>query len=262
MDGKKKIRFKRAVMIMIAGMMLLPYANAKTDAPDSLITRANLYYANGMYENAAKLYQQVADSGYAAAELFYNLGNAYFKVHDIPHAILYYERAHLLDPGNEDISYNLDLARTYVTDKTDVLPEFFLVAWYHWFLERLPADGWAVLSMITFFLGLVLLTLYVFSQKKGLKKTGFTTGMVMLFFAALSFLFAWQSKHILTAHDHAIVMSPAVTVKSSPGEEGTDLFVIHEGLKVAVEDSVDHWTEIRLQDGSKGWLPDETITKI
>ncbi len=262
MEGKNKIWVKRLMMLVVGGMMLFSSAQGRSMSPDSLITRANLYYANGMYEEAAKLYQQVADSGYAAAGLYYNLGNAYFKAHDIPHAILYYERAHLLDPGNEDIKYNLDLARTYVTDKTDVLPKFFLVVWYHWFLERLPADGWALLSMITFFLGLVFLTLYVFALRKGLKKTGFVTGVVMLALAALSFLFAWQSKEILTAHDHAIVMSPAVTVKSSPGEEGTDLFVIHEGLKVAVEDSVDHWTEIRLDDGSKGWLPDETITKI
>ena len=262
MDEKKRTGFKRALMVLIAGSFLLSWSYGKTDPLDSLITRANLYYANGMYENAAKLYQQVADSGYAAAELYYNLGNAYFKVHDIPHAILYYERARLLDPGNEDIRYNLTLARTYVTDKTEVLPEFFLVAWYHWFLERLSADGWALISMITFFLGLVFLTLYVFAHKGGLKRTGFITGAVLLVLAAFSFLFAWQSRNILTAHDHAIVMHPAVTVKSSPGEEGTDLFVIHEGLKVAVEDSVDHWTEIRLPDGSKGWLPDETITKI
>ena len=262
MERKINIQVKHGLMLIVLGMMLLPQAEGRTTTPDSLITRANLYYANGMYEDAAKLYQQVADSGYAAAELFYNLGNAYFKAHDIPHAILYYERAHLLDPGNEDIKYNLDLARTYVTDRTDVLPRFFLVAWYHWFLERLPANGWALLSMITFISGLVFLTLYVFAFRTRLKKTGFVTGVVLVVFSALSFLFAWQSRNILTSHNHAIVMSPAVTVKSSPGEEGTDLFVIHEGMKVAVEDSVDHWMEIRLEDGSKGWLPEKTITKI
>jgi tetratricopeptide (TPR) repeat protein len=262
MKRRKKYRGKRVVIIILMAMFLMPQAESLGVSPDSLITRANLYYANGMYEDAARLYQQVADTGYAAAELYYNLGNAYFKAHDIPRAILYYERAHLLDPGNEDINYNLDLARTYVTDKIDVLPRFFLVAWYHWFLDRLPADGWALFSMITFFLGLLFLSLYVVAARKSLKKTGFIAGVVILAFSALSFLFAWQSRNILTAHDHAIVMSPAVTVKSSPGEDGTDLFVIHEGMKVAVEDSLDHWTEIRLEDGSKGWLPEEAITKI
>jgi hypothetical protein len=262
MEGIMKISGKRILVMIFMAMGFLAYAPAQTAGPDSVLTRANLYYANGMYEDAAKLYQQVADSGYASAELFYNLGNAYFKAHDIPHAILYYERAHLLDPGNEDINYNLNLARTYVTDKIDVLPEFFLVAWYHWFLDRLPPDGWALFSMITFFLGLVFLSLYMFTARKTLKKTGFIGGVVILAFSVLSFVFAWQSRDILTAHDHAVVMSPAVTVKSSPGEEGTDLFVIHEGMKVAVEDSVDNWTEIRLGDGSKGWLPDEDITKI
>jgi tetratricopeptide (TPR) repeat protein len=260
MKGKIKI-WKRLTVMLFMAFLLLPQTRAGV-SPDSLITRANLYYANGMYEDAARLYQRVADTGYVAAALYYNLGNAYFKAHDIPHAILYYERARLLDPGNEDINYNLKLARTYVTDKIDVLPRFFMVEWYHWFLDRLPADGWALFSMISFVLSLAFLSLYVFSVRERLKKTGFVTGVIVLFFSALSFLFAWQSKKILTAHDHAIVMSPAVTVKSSPGEEGTDLFVIHEGMKVAVEDSVDHWTEIRLEDGSKGWLPEEAINKI
>jgi len=262
MEGMKRTAGRKLLIMIMSGLINLSSVAGQTTAPDSLLTRANLYYANGMYEDAARLYQQVADTGYAAAELYYNLGNAYFKAHDIPRAILYYERARLLDPGNEDINYNLDLARTYVTDKIDVLPRFFLVAWYHWFLDRLPADGWALFSMITFFLGLLFLSLYVVAARKSLKKTGFIAGVVILAFSALSFLFAWQSRNILTAHDHAIVMSPAVTVKSSPGEDGTDLFVIHEGMKVAVEDSLDHWTEIRLEDGSKGWLPEEAITKI
>jgi len=230
--------------------------------PDSLITRANLYYANQMYEQAAELYQQTVDSGYSAPELYYNLGNAFFKEHNIPMAILNYERARLLDPGNEDIRYNLEMARTYVTDKIKILPQFFLIQWYHWFLERMSADGWAWISMITFVIALILLSLFLFSKRMGLRKTGFTGGLVVLFISLISFTFAWQSRKILTAHDHAIVMSPAVTVKSSPDKNGTDLFVIHEGTKVKVEEAADNWTEIRLDDGSKGWLPDDAITKI
>ncbi len=263
MEGMNKIR-KAHLQMMIAFLLVMLPGNATTVrfSPDSLITRANLYYANGMYEDAVRLYREVADSGYASAKLYYNLGNAYFKAHDIPHAILYYERARLLDPGDEDIRYNLELARTYVTDKVEPLPRFFLVAWYRWFLDRLPADGWAILSMVTFFFAALFLSLYIIARKERLRKAGFVTGMVTLALSALFFLFAWQSQKILTSHEEAIVMQPAVTVKSSPGDEGTDLFVIHEGLKVNVIDSLDQWTEIRLEDGSKGWLPSEAITKI
>ncbi len=248
--------------VVLVFLFLLTGIRLQAMDPDSLITRANLYYANQMYEQAAELYQQVVDTGLVSSELYYNLGNAYFKQHNIPKAILYYEKARLLDPGNEDIKYNLELARSYVTDKVEVIPRFFLVGWYHWFLERMSSDGWAWVSIIAFVLGLFLLTLFVFSKRSAWKKTGFTGGVVILFFSLLSFFFAWQSRDILTAHDHAIVMQPAVTVKSSPDENGTDLFVIHEGTKVAVVESADHWTEIRLDDGSKGWLPDDTITKI
>ncbi len=258
MKGIQKIK-TTTVLLIILGLTTFRLQAMKTD---SLITRANLFYANQMYEQAAEGYQQVVDSGYVASELYYNLGNAYFKEHNIPRAILNYERAHLLNPGNEDIRYNLKLARTHVSDKINVLPKFFLVQWYHRFLERLSSDGWAWVSMIGFILGLILLSLFVFSKRLALRKAGFVSGVIILFFSLLSFLFAWQSREILMAHDHAIVMSPAVTVKSSPDEKGTDLFVIHEGTKVAVKELVDHWTEIRLDDGSKGWLPDDAITKI
>ena len=258
-DNRKGNRIVLIVLFLLLGAHLqagpAPY-------PDSLITRANLFYANQMYEQAAELYQQVIDAGLVAPELYYNLGNAYFKQHNIPMAILNYERALQLDPGNEDIKYNLELARTYVSDKIETLPRFFLVEWYHWFLERMSSDGWARFSVIAFMVGLLLLTLFVFSKRFIWRKTGFILGIIVLFFSLLSFFFAWQSRRIMNAHDYAIVMQPAVTVKSSPDSNGTDLFVIHAGTKVGVVESQDHWTEIRLDDGSKGWLPAETITKL
>ncbi len=256
--NRKKIVW--ALLLLSVGFRL--QATGTGTAVDSLIIRANLFYANQMYEQAAELYQQVVDTGLVAPELYYNLGNAYFKQHNIPMAILNYERALLLDPGNEDIKYNLELARTFVQDKIEVLPRFFLVEWYRWFLERMSSDGWARFSMIAFVVGLFFLSLFIFGKRLAVRKTGFTVGIVVLFFSVLSFFFAWQSSRILTAHDHAIVMQPAVTVKSSPDDNGTDLFVIHEGTRVGVIESAGDWTEIRLDDGSKGWLPSEAITKI
>ena len=141
-----------------------------------------------MYEQAAELYQQVIDAGLVAPELYYNLGNAYFKQHNIPMAILNYERALQLDPGNEDIKYNLELARTYVSDKIETLPRFFLVEWYHWFLERMSSDGWARFSVIAFMVGLLLLTLFVFSKRFIWRKTGYLGDYCFVLFVIVFFL--------------------------------------------------------------------------
>ncbi|NOY38557.1 MAG: tetratricopeptide repeat protein [Chlorobi bacterium] len=234
----------------------------RAEAPDSLIVRANLFYANKMYEDAAALYQQVADSGLVASDLYYNLGNAYFKSHDIAHAILNYERALLLDPGNEDIRFNLELARTYVTDKIDVLPSFFLVQWYHWFLERFSTDTWAKISLAAFVIALFLLSLFLYGHRIALRRSGFISGIIILAFSLLALFFALESRKMLTAHDHAIVVQPSVTVTSAPDESGTVLFVIHEGTKVKVDESLDNWYEIRLSDGSKGWLIKKAVEII
>lgn len=256
------MKSKLFLMLILPAMVLMSRVSRASQDPDSLITRANLLYANEMYEDAAALYQQVADSGLAAPELFYNLGNAYFKSHDIAHAILNYERALLLDPSNDDIQYNLELARTYVTDKIDVLPGFFLVEWYHWFLKQFSPDGWARFALVTFLIALFLLSLYLYSKKIVLRRTGFISGIIVLAVALLSLLFAMKSRKIMTAHDHAIVVAPSVSVKSAPDESGTVLFVLHEGTKVALDDALDSWYEIRLSDGSKGWLMKDTVEKI
>lgn len=247
--------------VVFMALVLQPVVARAWDA-DSLINRANLLYANEMYEDAARLYQQVKDSGYVAPELYYNLGNAYFKSHDIAHAILNYERALLLDPGNEDAKYNLDLAQTYVTDKIEVLPGFFLVQWYHWFLDRFTPDGWAWIALITFVIALFSLSLYLYSSRLSWRRTGLASGVVILLMALLSLSFALKSRKIMTAHDAAIVVVPSVSVKSAPDVSGTVLFVIHEGTKVRLEDRLEGWYEITLTDGSKGWLEQKNVEVI
>lgn len=245
------------IFVLLAGSVCI-----LAQDPQDLLVQGNNSYLEGNYEEAINSYETVLDSGYEAAELYYNLGNAYFKSHKITSALLFYERAHLLAPNDEDINYNLELAKTFVVDKIDVLPQFFLTQWHVKMVRLLNSDSWAVISIIGFILFLCLFSLYLFLNVYWIKKLSFWFGIIALFVAVSAFLFSYHHKKITYAHDNAIIFSPAVTVKSSPDDSGTDLFLIHEGTKVHVEDTLGNWSEIKLADGNKGWLPSITIVKI
>jgi tetratricopeptide (TPR) repeat protein len=224
--------------------------------------RGNQQYVDGNFEQSIKTYESVLDSGYEAPELYFNLGNAYFKSHKLTPAILNYERAILLAPHDDDIAYNLDLARSYVLDKIDLLPQLFLKDWHMKVVRLFHSDIWAYISIFFFILSLFLFSLYLFKQGYRIKRVAFWIGLLCLFISISSFIFSYHHKQLISNHNKAIIFTPAVTVKSSPDNSGTDLFVIHEGTKVTIEDTLGLWAEIRLEDGNKGWLFRSDIEKI
>ncbi len=225
--------------------------------PDSLIKTGNESYAKGLYYYAIDVYEQVVDSGYEAPELYYNLGNAYYKVNNIPMAILNYERAKILDPYDDDIKHNLALANAHVIDKIDIIPEFFMKNRVRNIVNIASSDKWAIISISTFILFLLLFLIYLFSARVGIKKISFWCAILILFISVSSFYSALKRKQFLTLKNAAIIISPTVTAKSSPAESGVDLFIIHEGTKVIIEDSIDVWNRIRIGDGTKGWIKKE-----
>ena len=227
-----------------------------------IVARANKAYADGMYENAADLYGKILSYGYESADLYYNLGNAYFKMNDFAPAILNYERAKRLDPGNEDIRFNLQVAATRITDKIEPLPVLFYKRWYKSLLVLLPVDGWARAGIGALILALGSGLLYFISRILILRKIGFWAGLVFLFFSLVFSLFAWQNYTSVRNNTEAIVFDPTVTIKSSPDEKSIDLFVLHEGTKVQVIDRIGPWFEIRIANGSVGWLPASSVEKI
>jgi len=195
-------------------------------------------------------------------ELYFNLGNAYFKTKQYSLAILNYERAKLLAPDDEDIDFNLQVANQYVVDAIQELPGIFLTRWWNSLVNSNTTDTWAVFSIVSFILFLTLLGIYLFARSGDIKRISFWAGCLMLLFTINSWWFASQQKNRTINHSYGIVMQPSVTIKSSPSEKGTNLFVVHEGLKVRITDKIGDWIEIRLADGNKGWLLKETIEPI
>ena len=229
----------------------------------------NAAYAEGNYGQALTFYNSIVDAGMESADLYYNMGNTYYKMKDYPHAILYYEKALKLNPGDEDIRVNLEIANMAVVDKINVIPQSFIVRWWNGLKTMLSADGWTWLSLAFFALLLVCLFVFLMSRQTGVRKLGFFFGLLVAVCLALSVVFAAEEQRDLNRHDQAIIMTSTVNVKSSPSVQSVDLFVLHEGAKVRVLDTYQskldqdrEWNKIKIADGSVGWLPASDMTSF
>ena len=231
--------------------------------PGMLVKQGNKYYMEEDYGKAVEAYESVVDSGYASAGLYYNLGNAYFKSHDITMALVNYERARILDPHDEEILYNLNIAREFVVDRIEVLPEFFLKIWFRNFIKIMDSDAWASISLSCFVVALGLLLVFVFSLRVNTRKVSFWMSVFLLFISVTSFVFAVENNRMVKHHNLAIIQTPSVTIKSSPDEEsGTDLFMLHEGTRVRIEDELGEWRQVVLTDGNRGWLKRDDLIPL
>ncbi|MDR1005024.1 MAG: tetratricopeptide repeat protein [Prevotellaceae bacterium] len=239
-----------------------PTTAAAPQQYDELKAAGDSAYMHNDYAAAIERYEALLKEGESPV-LYYNLGNSYYKSDDIARAVLNYERALLLAPGNADIRANLEIARAKTVDKVMPVPRIFFVAWTMSLINMLGADQWGRVAVVAFFLLLASFCLYLLAKQVRWKKAGFIVMIACLVVTLLGNLFAFQQKRKLTERNDAIVLTPSATVRSTPSESGTSLFVLHEGRKVEVKDrTMRNWWEIRLEDGKVGWLPAESIEII
>lgn len=244
-----------AVAQQDGGMTSLVTDSTKVDAIPTLAD-ADSAYIQGDYLTAIGIYESIIENQGVNATLYMNLGNCWLKRDEVAKAILNYERAYLIDPSDPDIRFNLELARTKTVDKVNPVNQLFIVVWFKKMLSLLDVDGWAVLTVIMFAMAIILTGIFLLSRKTGARKISFSFSAFFLLLSILSFIFATTQMGNIRNRDTAIIMSPSVTVKSTPSSGGTDLFIIHEGRKVKILDSsMKEWVEIRLEDGNTGWVP-------
>ena len=250
-----------AVMLMLA----LPFAAdaQQTEYVDSLWNAANQAYVEGRWADAVADYELISGMGFESASLYCNTGDAWFKDGNIPMAILFYERALKLDPSYSDARYNLELLNSTIQDRIDIVPEFILKVWAKDICYIMDSDAWAVWFLVFVALTLGLVLLFLLAPTAAGRRTGFFTGIVTLLLAVSSLSFSiWQRNDYMDA-DSAIVMRPVTSVKSSPSAEASkDLFILHEGTKVRILDTVGKWNNISLADGRQGWLPSDDLAVI
>ena len=252
---KKKIKAAPKAVVLL--VMLLPLSlQAATKA------EADSAYVQGNYHQAVGLYEEVLKKG-QSAELYYNLGNAYYRLDEITRAVLNYERALQMAPGDADIRFNLQMAQSKTIDKVVPESEMFFVTWYHAVVSMASVDGWAQLALIALAVAIILALVYLFSDPVWMRKVGFFGAGAMLVLFLLGNLFAWQQKNARLNRRGAIIMEGTVPVKSTPAKDGTDLFILHEGTKVHITDNtMREWKEIRVPDGKQGWVETRQIEVI
>ena len=231
-------------------------------AQESTLKEAEEAYAKEDYTQAIELYESVLKSYGESAMVYYNLGNAYYKAGKVAPAILNYERALLLNPGDSDTRFNLQVARQKTVDKIEPIGEFFLTRWIGTVEDVYSADGWAKWGVASFLLFIGCLVLFFFSKWIRLKKIGFFAGICFLLISLVANLFADSQQDKLLHRADAIVFASTVTVKSSPDASGTDLFILHGGTKVTIKSTLGEWSEIQLEDGNVGWMPSKEIQQI
>lgn len=255
---------KQRYLILLSFLLLLSprLSICAQESANAKYAEGVTLYSESKYKEAVDKWMELYNTGYRSASLNYNIGNAYFKINNVPGAILFYERALLLKPGDEDILYNLQMTRTMVVDKFVEIPDLFFVSWFNFLSLSLASNFWAKISLTTFILFLLLFSLYIYSSKYRIKVTGFWLSLIMLLLSISALSFASRNKTLVYNNPKAIIFSPLVNGKSSPDNSGTNLFVLHEGTKVTVVDEVGEWNEIRLSDGNKGWVPSDCLNKI
>lgn len=222
----------------------------------------NKAYIDGDYAKAIEEYGAIIEEGNYSEKLYYNLANAHFKQGEMGKAILYYNKALRIAPNEEDIRHNLAIAEAQTKDRIVVIPEFFLNRWMRSVRHSMSCTAWSVMSLAAFALVLAFGLLFLLSSNIRWRKAGFYSAVcgALLFVATLSF--AISSRNDMLTHDEAIVMSSAISVKSSPDRSATDLFVLHEGTKVRILSEIDEWCEVVIADGKKGWTEAKNIEEI
>ena len=252
-----------AMQTVLKIVLLLVFSCSFITSSAATKAEADALYEQEKYTEAASAYEALLKTEGVAAEIYYNLGNCYYKLDEIPLAVLNYERAFLLDPGDGDIRANLALARGKTIDKVVPPSEMFFVTWWRDLTHCMSIDNWTILGIVAFILMLVGVLIYIFMSQLTARKVGVYGAMALLGVAVISNLAA-VSQHLDQTHrTTAIILSPAVTVKSSPSNTSTDLFLIHEGSKVEILDaSMAEWMEVKFEEGKQGWIPANSLEVI
>jgi len=223
---------------------------------------ANIAYQKLDYETSIRLLEQLIKNKSISEEVYYNLGNSYFKAGNFAKAILNYERAKKLNPDDEDVNFNLKIASLKVVDKIESVPQIFYKRWINQFSILFPADTFSIILIIVVWLLFGAAALYVSINTVGGKKFSFILMIVFFFLTCISGVMAVRSHAIAQVDQTAIIMSSSVYVKSSPDEKGNDQFILHEGTKVDILDELNNWRKIRIANGSIGWMKVDEMETI
>lgn len=244
-------------ILLLAGMLSMT-----GQTPEERYTRAGELYGSGDYSGAAAIYRQLYDEGYTSEDLLFNAGNAFFKSGDNASAIVFYERAKLLAPADEDIDYNLQIARSRITDRFETVPQLFFVKWFDFLSLLASTNVWAVAALAMFVAALILVLIFLTKSRARGRLLSFWLFLAALVLSVFMILLAIRNNSLVNNSNRAVITCSIVTGRSAPGETGNELFVLHSGTTVTIEQELGSFLEVRLPDGNKGWIRSDCMEKI
>ena len=221
---------------------------------ESLFSTANDLYKNNKLEDAIELYKKIEDQGMISSELYYNLGNSYYKLNKVGPSIYYYEKALLIDPLNEDVQNNLVFAKRLALDNIEELPKTVFQKFNENWLQKFSYNQWAVVVIVFSFLGSLLFLFFYFSNSPSQKRFYFATSILSFILLIFSFLIAYNQYSFYKNNKEAIIFAEKTEVRNAPTFNSEEVFTLHEGTKVIVLDAIDDWKKIKLADGKIGWI--------
>lgn len=233
-----------------------------TQTPDSLFTKANELYKNAEYEKAIEQYHLIEELQVQSDDLYFNLGNSYYKLNQVAPSIYYYEKALKLNPSNVDAQTNLAFAKRMTIDAIEELPKTIFQKFSESVIYKLTYNSWAILAITLSFLGALLFLLYHFSYSSRKKLFYFNTSILSAFLLTISVVFAFKAYDYEVNTVEAIIFKQTTEIRNAPTLNSETVFQLHEGTKVEVLDAIDDWKKIKLVDGKIGWIIAENLREI
>ena len=249
------------LLFLILTATLLLNTKGKAETTQQIFEQGNNAYAKGKYVEAILEYKKILAKGECSGELYFNLGNAFYKIDSIPQSILYFEKAKVLLPNDDDLNANLKLANSKTTDKIESIPQLFILNWYQNFLHIFTTSAWAWISILLAFAAFALLWFFVKTKTLAIKRLYFFAGAFSLILCIAS-VFVASASHDANTTQRGVVFTPSVTLKSEPNATSTSLYVIHEGATCKIMEELNNWLRVRLDNGNEGWLTKADLREI
>jgi tetratricopeptide (TPR) repeat protein len=256
-----KNSFSTPLLILILISFFLSVSLAQSGV-DYFFDRGNQSYRNGNYTEAIEHYQKILDTGYESGKLYYNLGNCYYKLDKIGYAILYYEKSRKFLPNDPEVDFNLELARLKVIDRIEMPPRFFLFEWWDTLKHFYSISQLTHIAIGAYILTAMVLILYLFLKTDRIRRLLFSLFSIFLILTLFSGYFLWANIHEEKSIQYGVLLSPNASVLSAPDENGTEVFILHEGVKVKLADERENWLKIMLPDGKSGWIKKDYLGVI
>lgn len=230
--------------------------------PQQLMQQGNDAYAKGDFNAAAEAYNAILEGGNESADLYYNLGNTYYRQQEFGLSILNYERALRIKPNFKDARQNLELANSKTEDEITALPQLFLVTWAKGLVSACSPTAWCIILLILFNLIGGCIVIVILSNDYNIRKSALIAAIVLGVISLIAIACTIDAHIQYKRHNTAIITQPMIVVKSSPEAKSVDKLILHEGTKVSIDENLGEWNKIHIADGNTGWVAAEDITII